>query len=108
MWWLFEAGLRSELIDDVLKQIGKVSEANANDAASNLLSADIEMIAIRREPRFFDTSRRPRPEQEVFLVDWTAATHLVENNPTASVLFIPIADRFKELDEKMQKIHPTK
>jgi hypothetical protein len=108
VWWLFEAGLRSEAIRDVLKHIARAGRKDiASDAALVVLLGKFEMIVIRREPRSAGNARRSHPTQEVLLVDWTAATHLVEETVTASVLFIPIAERFSKLKEAMQKIGLT-
>jgi hypothetical protein len=108
VWWLFEAGLRSEAIRDVLKQIARAGRKDvANDAALMVLLGKFEMIVIRREPRTATKTRQSRPSQEVFLVDWTAATYLVEDNETASVLFIPIAERLSKLKDAMGQLGPS-
>jgi hypothetical protein len=114
VWWLFEAGLRADAIQDALAQMFKAPKGTvrAVAAAAALLSklplgdkvaADIDVIVIRREPR--TDSRGSRTKQEVSLESWVGGNHILETSGTASVLFIPFACRFKKLREAMQKLN---
>jgi hypothetical protein len=106
VWWLFEAGLRKQTIQYVLNKIcGHTKSAKASDAAKILSDKETEMLAVKREPRRAG-DKREYPKQEVFLVDWSEANHLVESTVTASVLFIPIADRFEKLRDEMRRLSP--
>lgn len=107
VWWLFEAGLRSQTIQYVLNQICRRRDASANDAAARILQrGGNTMLIIRREPRK-DSVKEDHPKQEVVLDDWTAANHFVESTVTASVLFIPVADRFEKLKADSWTLGPS-
>jgi hypothetical protein len=105
VWWLFEAGLRSESIQQVLNDIcGAERKGIANLSAEILLRGAFEILVIRREPRTASDLRRSYPKQKTLLVDWQAANHLMEEARTASMLFIPIKARFSELKVAMAKL----
>jgi DNA-binding transcriptional MerR regulator len=115
VWWLFEAGLRAEAIQDALAMMFKVPKGksvSAVDAAMVLMTkvshapkvaTDIDMIVIRREPR--TDSRGSNMNQEVFLAGWEGANHIAQEKETASVLFIPFVGRFRKLRKAMQNLN---
>ena len=113
VWWLFEAGLRAEAIQDALEKMlaPKGMTVRAIDAAAVLKNfeppkgeTDLDMIVIRREPRAVSNKRRVVMEQEAFLANWSDATGIVEEKTVASVLFIPFTERFKQVREAMKKL----
>ena len=103
VWWLFEAGLRSDTIQDVLDQICRTTKgkrARANDAAKKLFDEETHVLAIKREPRTSAKAGSSGPSLEVFQADWSAANDLVDDADTASVLFIPVEGRFARMWNK--------
>lgn len=107
VWWLFEAGLRSDTIQDVLDQIcgaTKRKAARASDAAKKLLDEETYMLAVKREPRTAAKAGSSRPSLEVSLADRPKVFELVEDSDTASVLFIPVEGRFARMWKKYQAL----
>lgn len=77
----------------------------AKEAAYALMNHQEETVVIIREPR---TSSKARDiKQKVLLSEWAGAGYLVSEYAPASVLFIPIKDRFEKLKAAMEKFSPS-
>lgn len=103
VWWLFESGLRSEVIQLVLNYVcggGKSGrpQSKANDAVRILLDGSVEMLAIKREPR---TAPAKHPAQTTSLCTAAQAAQLVQGTSTASVLIVPVGNLFARLQKVM-------
>jgi hypothetical protein len=113
VWWLFEAGLRSEAIEDIIAELCvDVPNVSATDAAWTLVNGKYGQIAIKREPRISAKSRSAdaKPKQEVLFIeegDWQHALRKFLEDETASVLFIPVGERFAKLKDSMLKLGPS-
>jgi len=51
VWWLFESGLRSSVIESILGQICGLAKGNASAAAKTLIQRKIQVVRVRTEPR---------------------------------------------------------
>jgi hypothetical protein len=97
--WLFESGLRYEVIQRVLNQVcGGRLKSRANDAAAALLRRKAEMLVINREPRSAGTAKAP--EQGTRLCDSGQAAQLTRD-VTGSILVIPVGYLFSRLHEAL-------
>jgi hypothetical protein len=107
VWWLFEAGLRSETIQYVFDQICRGrKKSTAVDAAFTLLEGDADILAIKRQPRISLSRSQPHPKLEVILLfsEIEPSFELfLETLGTQSLLFIPIETLFENLKDSMQK-----
>lgn len=89
VWWLFEAGLRTQAIQYVLKQIcGGRRGSSASDAARIVAERSAEFLIIRREPR--QTVGRKYPKQGVLLTDTTQMAEQTKALETEILLVLPI------------------
>jgi hypothetical protein len=113
VWWLFEAGLRSAAIQEIIAELCvDVPNVSATDATWTLVNGKYGHIAIKREPRTPANSRsaNPKQKQKVLFIeeeDWQVALRMFVEDVTASVLFIPVGARFAELKDAMLKIGPS-
>jgi hypothetical protein len=97
--WLFESGLRSQVIQRVLNQIcGRKLDSKANDATARLLELKTEAVAIIRQVRAAGNAKEP--EQTTRLCDLGQAAQLVRDG-TGSVLIIPVGKQFASLRKEL-------
>lgn len=97
--WLFESGLRYEVIQRVLNQVcGGRLKSSANDAAAALLRRKVEMLVITREPRAAGTEKAPA--QITRQCDSGQASQMIRDI-TGSALVIPVGDLFSRLGEAL-------
>lgn len=97
-WWLFEAGLRSPVIQAVLDDLTGRKDASANIAAAKLANLPFDGgLLIQRQPRRADRRQQAR---------WKAAML-----PTSIAIlqeqiriFIPIGQLLATLRDEMQRI----
>jgi hypothetical protein len=91
VWWLFEAGLRTQAIQYVLNQIcGGRLKSKANDAARILAERKAELLTIKRKPR--NKIGAKHPKQEVQFADVRQAAEQIKGLETEILLVVPIAD----------------
>lgn len=103
VWLLFESGLRTESIREVLYELVDTEEPDATAAAEFLWRNDIDYIGIIREPRKPKKKAKPKlrvePTQTQFLnglIDECVAKY-----PTANILLVPVAEKFHDVKRKM-------
>ena len=103
VWLLFESGLRTESIREVLYGLVDTEEPDAPAAAEFLWRSDVDYIAIIREPSKPKKKARPKlrvePTQRQFLnglVDECVAKY-----PTANILLVPVAAKFHDVKKQM-------
>ncbi len=103
VWMLFEAGLRTDPIRRILRTLGGTKKADANFTAQNLLESGAEYIAVIREPR------RPRqegePSPEIRTAEKADLAQIVERNPTANLLFVPVRQKFEEIQKRLEVLY---
>jgi hypothetical protein len=107
VWMLFTSGLRTEPIRQILKDIAETTKADAVEAAQVLLQAQVSYLVIFRE--LVNTGDEAGRELK------TAGTSFVEDiakyvtdNPTSSVLTVPVGERFTDIEQRMSIIPEVK
>lgn len=103
VWWLFESGLRSGVIENILGQICAPAKGIASEAARKLVERKIQTVRVQMEPRGLHSGgRQPKkPNHKVFLVtteDPRATRYLTTE------LQIPVGFLYSVLVDKMKKL----
>jgi hypothetical protein len=101
VWLLFEAGLRSDPLVRVLKDITKTDKANANLAAKKLLESQSAYLLIVRQPRGPKTPG-DKPEQRVKPIKQSELARAIEQYPTADLLIIPVGPKFDDIRKRLE------
>jgi hypothetical protein len=101
VWTLFESGLRPPSIREVLQQL--VEEPNAKLAAEFLAHSEVDYLGIIRESAKPKRKARPRlrvePTMEEKLIG--LVEECVANYPTASILLVPVGQKFADVKQKI-------
>ena len=100
VWWLFESGLRPELIRLVLNEVCKPASGVATAAGKKLVEQEIQIVRIQSEPRRMSPGLK-MPRQFVHLI--------VEENPNMTrgisiKLDIPVGHFYSMLLDKMRNL----
>jgi hypothetical protein len=98
VWWLFEAGLRSQVIRRVLRDFPDQKKANANRAAEALREEAVEFLVIQRTPRSGGGKRPKRALQTVGGLDESELFDLIEKKEDGAVCVIPVGRLFRGLE----------
>jgi DNA-binding transcriptional MerR regulator len=106
VWWLFEAGLRTEVIKRVLRNLDNRDKANANSAAKALGAAlqksGAEYLVIEREVRSAE-SKEQYPEQRVDLVRRDQIADFLRKSEKESLHVLPVRSLFADLASRLKK-----
>ena len=103
LWMLFESGLRTQAIRRILNEIGGTKKANARISAEVLLKSRAEYLAVVREPR--RPKGKTEPEPKIRTVKQAELGEIVENNPTANILLVPIGAKFDDIKKRLQVLY---
>lgn len=105
VWWLFEAGLRSQAIQYVFNQIAGKKGASANTAAQVLIQKSREMLVIERSPRTSSDRSRKFPKQQVHVEGkvWVA-DRVTETHAAPCMLIIQIHTLFSTIQKAMDSL----
>lgn len=95
VWSLFESGLRRLVIERVLYDLAKTTEANA--AAKVLRESRAEYLVIRREIRSA-ASKAKRPQQVASGASFRGVTEWLEKADKESLLVLPVGRLWAKLD----------
>jgi hypothetical protein len=107
VWWLFESGLRTKVIQFVLNQIcGPKRNSKANDAAMLLKERESDLLLIKRTPRTETKEGVTHPVQRVFLTDAEQSIGQIKQLDTATLLALPIRDLYSRLKGELDKRQP--
>jgi hypothetical protein len=105
VWMLFESGLRTQSIRDVLRKVVEIDKAKA--AAEFLALEKADYLAIGREPSKPKSKARPK-----LIVEPTQKEHLnglvkewVEKYPTANILLVPVGEKFADIKKKIEVMY---
>jgi hypothetical protein len=98
VWWLFEAGLRSDVIKRILRDCFGQKDANANKAAYSLREDGVAFLVICRIPRSGGGHRRKNPQQSVHMLDKDDLLALVGENKAQAIQIIPAGELFWNLE----------
>ena len=99
VWWLFESGLRSNVIQVVLDQICETKSAGADQAAKRLMLRKTPIVSIRTQPRRMDP-RFKRARYDVRLI----TEGELEKAGIALEMKIPVGHFYSMLLDKMKKL----
>lgn len=98
VWWLFESGLRTKVIQFVLNQIcGRKLNSKANDAARVLNEREADLLLVERTPRTEAKEGATRPVQRVVLADAEQATEQIKQLGTWTLLALPVRNLYSRL-----------
>jgi hypothetical protein len=106
VWTLFESGLRTNAIREVLVQLAGTDEPDANVAAEYLTESGYPAyLVIVRELTTQAKKRKLKVSVEATLSDTVlnAVAEGVDRHPTANILIVPVGARFAEIAERMQQ-----
>lgn len=103
VWWLFESGLRSGVIENILDQICEPAKGIASEAAKRLVGRKIEKVRVFMAPRGLHSGgRQPKkPNHRVSLI--TTEDPRVEKSLTTE-LEMPVGLFYSILLDKMKKL----
>lgn len=103
VWMLFESGLRTQSIREVLYELVDTEKPDATVAAEFLWRTEIDYIAIIREPSKPKKKAKPKlrveSTQRQFLNG--LIDECVEKYPTANILLVPVPQKFRDVKKKM-------
>jgi hypothetical protein len=102
VWWLFEAGLRTEVIKRVLRDLGNPRKASAKSAAEALQRRGADYLVIEREVRSAESDKE-YPNQRVRLVRSTEITDLLNKSDKESLQVLPVRSLFADLDSRLRE-----
>ena len=100
VWWLFESGLRSNVIQTVLDQICRGGRGIADQAAKKLIQKKIQVVRIQTHPRR-ESPNLKMPRQLIFLI---AEEKSNVTRAVCIVLEIPVGLLYSILVDKMKKL----
>jgi len=108
VWMLFESGLRTQSIREILLQVVETDEPDANTAAEYLSRSEPAHLVIIREP-----SKSKKKKTANLLVETTLTDNLVDvvenavaEHRTATILLVPVGARFAEIENKIKRMYP--
>jgi hypothetical protein len=104
-WLLFEAGLRTDPIIRVLKEIAETKTANANAAAKKLLDLKADFLVICRLPRKPVKHALEKPDQSVQFVQRSQLTELVQKHLGEEILVIPVGAKFADIENRVALLY---
>jgi DNA-binding transcriptional MerR regulator len=99
VWWLFESGLRSNVVQIVLDGVCQAKSARADQAAKRLIEKKIQSVRVQIEPR--ESPRLKMPDLRVFLITQENPNVL---RPVALVLEVPVGLLYWALVDKMKRL----
>ena len=102
VWWLFESGLRSDVIGRVLRDLGNSIRADATLAAKKTLESPDLLLVVMRELESPQRQMQKFPPQEVFVMDTTWVAQKVRTELNASLQIIPVGKLFSRLMERIR------
>ena len=102
VWWLFEAGFRAPVIQNVLRDIAKSRKANAKTAASKLLQSNSPILLIQQELKSPNRNRKIVHRQTIAVIRESQIARLVNANQTASIQIIHVGKLFSDLIRAMK------
>jgi hypothetical protein len=102
-WMLFESGLRTQAIRGILNKLAGTKRANAKKAAQVLRRSQADYILIVREARKPKSNADPEPK--VIMADENEFAHVIEANPIANILIVPIGAKFADIQKRIAVLY---
>jgi hypothetical protein len=105
VWMLFEAGLRTRTIRDILLELVEIDDANA--AAEHLSRPGRAHLVIIRESSKPKSKARPKLRVEPTLTEELIGLvkESVQKYPTANILLVPVGAKFAEIEKKIAAMY---
>jgi len=104
VWWLFESGLRTKVIQFVLNQIcGGKLRSRASDAAGFLSKGKHEFLLVDRAARTEVKEGATHPVQRVVLADREQAIGQIKQLGTRTMLALPIRELYSRLKDELDE-----
>jgi len=105
VWMLFEAGLRTQSIREILLQL--VHSDNANAAAEYLMRPGSAHLVIVRESGKTTKKTRAKLRVEAVLTEdlMESIEEFVDKYPSANILLVPAGARFVEVEKKIAAMY---
>jgi DNA-binding transcriptional MerR regulator len=100
VWWLFESGLRSNVIQTVLDEICRGDRGIADQAAKKLIQKKIRVVRIQTQPR----RENPNVKMPRYLIFLIAEEKSNIARPISIVLKIPVGHLYLVLVDKLKKL----
>jgi|HubBroStandDraft_4_1064222.scaffolds.fasta_scaffold11348_3 hypothetical protein len=96
VWWLFESGLRTEVIKRVLREVSKSSKDDANLTAKSLMKSGAECLVITRDLRQAGNKQQRTP-QVAQGADFLDAQEQLSEIGDESIYVLPVRSLFADL-----------
>jgi hypothetical protein len=104
IWWLYEAGLRTKVIQFVLNQIcGGKLRSRASDAAGFLNKGKHEFLLVDRASRTEVKKGATHPLQRVVLADREQTIGQIKQLGTRTMLALPIRELYSRLKDELDQ-----
>jgi hypothetical protein len=102
---LFESGLRTQSIRDVLQQLVEIDDAKA--AAEFLALDEVDYLGIIREPSKPKSKARPKLKVEPTLKEHLdgLVKECVAKHPTANILLVPVGEKIAHIKKKIEVMY---
>ena len=102
VWWLFEAGLRAEVIKRVLRGLGNTSKADAYSAAKRLRESGAEYLVVRRGIRSA-ASKDKWPPQQVSFASVREVSDCLKQSDKESLHVLPVGRLLASVSSQLKK-----
>jgi hypothetical protein len=106
VWLLFESGLRSDAITRILNDLAGTKKVNANRAAQKLLESRAQYVVIARRPRQPTKTPARNPTQDIRMISRSEMRKVRTQNPTGLELVLPVGDKFRDIERRMDLLFP--
>jgi hypothetical protein len=105
VWTLFESGLRTQTIREVLFQLVEIEDANA--AADHLSRPGSAHLVIVRATNRSKGKAKPFLRVEAVLTEdlIKLVEESIEEHPTANILLVPVGPRFAEVQKRIDAMY---
>jgi hypothetical protein len=106
VWWLFEAGLRSNAIQEILKEIGGRKPADAKVAAQRLIEQRALSLLIQRRPRIvaYTITQCRRFAYRIGLPETLDLGPELLRTMNESAILVPVGHFLEKLKQAIRKI----
>ena len=100
VWWLFESGLRSNVIQSILDGIYQAKSARADQAAKRLMEKKIETVLVQTQRGWTDPKLK-LPRHLVFLIIQEKPNVA---RPIAVAMRVPVGQLYWDLVDRMRRL----
>lgn len=102
VWWLFESGLRSNVIQTVLDQISHGERGVADQEAKKLIQKKIQVVRIQTHPRREDPNANLKIARQLIFLMAEEKSNILR--PICIFQEIPVGHLYSILLDKMKKL----